>query len=93
MILILKYKINLFFIGFTIEYTVNALFFNDDTMHKIYESKGDFDLETQLPIVFYSTIISLILNFPLNYLALTNDAIINYKKDNTKTSLMKKSKN
>ena len=39
-------KINLFIIGFTIEYTVNALFYNDDTMHKIYESKGDFDLET-----------------------------------------------
>ena len=85
-------KINLFFIGFSIEYILNALFYNDDTMHKIYESKGDFDLETQLPIVFYSTIISLILNFPLNYLALTNDAIINYKKDNTKISLMKKSK-
>ena len=29
-------KIDLFFIGFTIEYTVNALFYNDDTMHKIY---------------------------------------------------------
>ena len=29
-------KINLFFIGFSIEYVVNALFFNDDTMHKIY---------------------------------------------------------
>ena len=32
-------KIDLFLIGFTIDYTVNALFFNDDTMHKIYQSK------------------------------------------------------
>ena len=38
-------KIDLFFIGFTIEYTVNALFYNDDTMHKIYENKGKFDLK------------------------------------------------
>ena len=64
-------KINLFLIGFTIDYTVNALFYNDDTMHKIYESKGDFDLETQLPIAVYSTIISTILNYPLNILALS----------------------
>ena len=72
-------KIDLFLIGFAIEYILNALFYNDDTMHKIYESKGDFDLETQLPIAIYSTIISFILNYPLNYLALSNDAIINFK--------------
>ena len=29
-------------------------------MHKIYENKGVFDLETQLPIAIYSTIISTI---------------------------------
>ena len=85
-------KINLFFIGFTIEYAINALFYNDDTMHKIYESKGDFDLETQLPIAIYSTIISMILNYPLNFLALSNDAIINFKQDNTKINLLKKLK-
>ena len=86
-------KIDLFLIGFTIEYTVNALFYNDDTMHKIYESKGNFDLETQVPIVIYSTIISMILNYPLNFLALSNDPIINFKQDNTKIELLKKSKN
>ena len=32
-------KINLFFIGFAIEYTVNALFYNDNTMHNIYKTK------------------------------------------------------
>ena len=82
----------IFFVKFAIEYIVNALFYNDDTMHKIYESKGDFDLETQLPIAVYSTSISFILNYPLNYLALSNDAIINFKQDNTKINLLKKSK-
>ena len=85
-------QMDLFFIGFSIYYTVNALFYNDDTMHKIYESKGDFDLDTQLPIALYSTIISTILNYPLNYLALSNDAIINFKQDNKKINLLKKSK-
>ena len=72
-------KIDLFFIGFTIEYTINALFYNDDTMHKIHENKGQFDLETQIPIIIYSILISYILNLPLNLLALSNDAIINFK--------------
>ena len=84
-------KIDLFLVGFVIEYTVNALFYNDDTMHEIYESKGEFDLETQLPIIVYSTIISYILNSPLNYLALTNDPIIDFKQGSIK-NIMKRAK-
>ena len=85
-------KIDLFLIGFTIEYIVNALFYNDDTMHKIYEDKGLFDLETQLPIAFYSTIIYTILNYPLNFLALSNDVIIDFKQDNSKINIIPKTK-
>ena len=85
-------KIDLFFISFTIEYTINALFYNDDTMHKIYESKGLFDIETQLPIIIYSSLISMILNSPLNFLALSNDAIINFKQSNIKINIMKRAK-
>ena len=83
-------KIDLFLVGFVIEYAVNALFFNDDTMHKIYESKGQFDLETQLPIIVYSSIISYILNAPLNFLALSNDTIIGFKQSRAKNNIMKK---
>ena len=61
-------------------------------MHKIYESKGDFDLETQLPIAIYSTLISYILNFPLDLLALSNDSIINFKQSNIKFKIKKKAK-
>ena len=82
-------KIDLFLIGFVIEYTINALFFNDDTMHEIYESKGEYDMETQLPIIVYSTIISYILNYPLNFLALSNDAIIEFKQSKN-NKIMKK---
>ena len=69
-------KIDLFFIGFAIDYVVNALFFNDDTMHNIYESKGEYDWEAQIPIIAYSTLISKILNTPINFLSLSNDAIV-----------------
>ena len=56
-------------------------------MHKIYENKGQFNLETQLPIAIYSTIISTILNYPLNFLALSNDAVINFKNDNSEIKI------
>ena len=83
-------KIDLFFIGFGIEYCINALFFNDDTMHSIYQSKGYFDIKTQLPITIYSTLISYILNAPFNFLGLSNDEIISYKQDITKSIDMEK---
>ena len=43
-------KIDLFFIEFAIYYAVNAVFFDDETMHEIYVSKGSFDFETPIPI-------------------------------------------
>ena len=83
-------KIDLFIIGFAIEYTVNGLFYTDDTMHEIYESKGQFDYKTQIPIIVYSTFISMILNAPLNFLALSNDAILNFKRSNIKNNIKEK---
>ena len=50
-------KIDLFVVSFAMYYTTNALFFDDDTMHKIYINKGSFDLEYQLPKILYSSII------------------------------------
>ena len=85
-------KINLFLIGFAIEYTINALFYNDDTMHKIYKIKGEFDLETLIPIAVYSTIISTILDYSFNFLALSNDSIINFKQDNSIINIKKRTK-
>ena len=86
-------KMDLFFLGFTTDYIINALFYNDETMHKIYKSKGEFDLEAQLPIIIYSTLISFILNSAYNFLALSNDAIINFKQDNSKINTAKRAKN
>ena len=74
-------KIDLFFIDFASSYIVNALFFDDDTMHNIYESNGSFDLENQLPIAIYSYLISILINFILNLFSLSNDVIIDFKKN------------
>ena len=73
-------KILLFIVSFSLYFTINGFFFSDDTMNKIYESKGQFDLEDQIPIIVYSTIISALIKTLLNLLALSNDAIISYKQ-------------
>ena len=74
-------KIDLFLVGFTIDYAVNALFYSDDTMHNIYISNGSFDIEYQLPIIVYSSLISMGLNTLLNMLALSNSNILEFKQN------------
>ena len=76
-------KIDLFFVSFVMNYTVNALFFNDDTMHKIYEDKGKFQFLYQLPQILYSTIISSVINSLLQLLALSEEGILQFKRNKT----------
>ena len=80
-------KIDIFCFGFSIHYIVNALFFDDDTMHKLYLNKGSFKLETQLPIIISSSFISLILNSLLKLLALSNNSIIDLKQKSEKENV------
>ena len=72
-------KIDLFFVSFVIYFTVNALFYNDDTMHHLYQNKGSYNIEYKLPQIVYSSLISIILNTPLKLLALSNNDILELK--------------
>ena len=74
-------KIILFFFSFTLLYTVNSLFFQDSTMHKIYEDCGAFNFIYQLPKILYSTIISSVITLILKNLALIESNIIEIKND------------
>ena len=69
-------KIFLFFFNFTLSFIVNALFFNDDTMHKIYEEKGSFDVIYNIPQILYSSLISGFINGIIQTLALTDSNIL-----------------
>ena len=53
-------------------------------MHNIYESKGSFNIEYQLPKIVYSSLISMLLNTLLKLLALSNNGIIEFKQDKNK---------
>ena len=69
---------------------INGLFFNDDTMHKIYKNKGDFDILGQLPQIVYSFIISSFFSFILEMLALTEGSILAFKRIKAKIKFNRK---
>ena len=83
-------KIDLFFILFALDYTVNGFFYTDDTMHNIYVNKGAFDIEYQLPKIFYSAFITTFVGILLKKLSLSNDAIIEFKKDTKEEEVNKR---
>ena len=72
-------KINLFFFTFAVNFTINALFFNDSTMHKIYEDGGEFDFIYQIPQILYSTLISSVTIMIVKMLALSEKNILKIK--------------
>ena len=83
-------KIFLFFFSFCSDFTINALFFTDDTIHKIYEDKGKFNLLYQIPQTLYSTIISRVIDFLVKYFALTQDILVDLKQEKNNKNLNNK---
>ena len=63
-------KIYLFFFNFASGYAINGLFFDDDSMHKIYQQKGEFNFIQQIPQILYSNIIGYFFDIILSYLSL-----------------------
>ena len=75
----------IFFLSFAIHYTINALFFNDYTMHQIYADEGSYNISYQMPKIILSTISSIIvLRIMLEGLILTDRNILEVKRQNTK---------
>ena len=84
-------KICLFLFSFSLYFAVNTLFFDDETMHKIYKDKGKYSFIYQIPIILYSTLISGIINTIIKYLSLSENNIIEIKKNkNPKVDEIKK---
>ena len=80
-------KIDLFLFNSSLFCVINALFFSDSTMHKIYEDNGSFNFIYQLPQIIYSTFITTIFNFIFKLLALSEDQILDFKKIKEKKGL------
>ena len=72
-------KMCIFFFSFGLYYTVNALFFTDSTMGKIYEDNGEYDFIYQIPKILYSNIICTGINIIIKYLSLSEKDILKIK--------------
>ena len=83
-------KIFLFFFSLSSDLTINALFFNDNTMHKVYRDKGKYNLLFQIPQILYSTLISRVIDTLIKYFALFQDSIVELKQEKGKNNIKKK---
>ena len=81
---ILLLKISLFLTLICLYFFINALFYNDSTIHEIYKDQGKFNFLYQLPKTIYSSIISIVISFILKRLALFQKDILNLKKQSDK---------
>ena len=72
-----------FFFFFALSYTVNALFFNDDTFHNILLLDGKFNFIYQIPKIIYSSLISSVFNILILSLSLTEKNLIEIKREKT----------
>ena len=80
-------KLCLFLIHLVLFILINALFFNDSLMHKIYEKKGKYLINETLPRIIYSTIISSIIIIALKKVLLSQQNILEIKHEKIKHNL------
>ena len=84
-------KLALLLFSFALYFAVSALFFEDETMHKIYENKGKLNILFQIPHILYSTLISSIINILVKFLALSNKDMIRIKQIKDKENALRES--
>ena len=77
---LISIKLSLFVFSVCLDMTTNLLFFNDDSMHKIYLDYGKYNFISQIPQIIYSTIISEAMDVFLKYLSLSEKEIYEIKK-------------
>ena len=86
-------KICLFFIFFDINFAVNTLFFNDDTIHQIYKDRGNYNFEYFLPQIIISFIISYIFFTLIKYFSLSERNLLELKKEENEDKVYEISEN
>ena len=77
-------KIFLFFFNFSCNFAVNALFFDDDSIHKIYKDGGEFDFVYNIPQILYSAVLSGLIDAIIKIFALSDSKFLELKKYNKK---------
>ena len=83
-------KICIFFFLVALNLVVNALFFNDYIMNKIYENKGTYYFSNFLPQIIYSIIIVSIFGIIIKRLILSQKNILEIKYEKNKNNIRSK---
>ena len=86
-------KILLFIVSFALYFSINAFFFTDDTMDKIYVDNGMFNFIFQLPQIIYSSLVSTVINMILQKLSISEAQILDMKKEKDVKKAKKKANN
>ena len=79
-------KYILFLFIFSLDLTINALFFNEATIHRIFEDQGNFNFIYQIPKILYSTIITSTINLIIKYLSLSEKNVVKVKKEKNEST-------
>ena len=80
---LLSIKLALFLFAFSLYLTINAFFFTDKTMNRIYVDNGKYNLLYQIPQIIYSFLISTVINLLLKTLSLFEKDLLLIKKEPT----------
>ena len=80
----------IFFFLFALNLFINALFFNDYFMHKIYENNGTYNFQNFLPQIIYSIIIVSIIGIIIKRLILSQRNILEIKYETNKNNIQSK---
>ena len=89
---LLTLKTCLFLLSFSLYFTVTGFFFNDDSMHKVYVDRGIYDFLYQIPKIFFSSVVSAIISVILKKMSLSENNILELKKEKDLDKCNEKSK-
>ena len=73
-------KIDLLLFTIILDYSINSLFYNDSTIHTIYENQGLFSFIYRIPQIIYSTLISSVITLIIRSLSLFENNVIKIKE-------------
>ena len=84
-------KMSFFIISFSLYMTINGFFFSDSTMHKVYKTNGQLNFIYQIPQILYSSLVSMTINKLLKYLSLSQNSILELKREKNRKEMNDKS--
>ena len=85
-------KASLVIISFSLFFTINGFFFDDNSIHNAYKKNGIYDFIFELPKIIITTFLTAVSNFILRKLALSEKYFSNIKEEKYMKKVLEKLK-